>query len=216
MDAQNKGPAGNDADTGGSAQRDLKFELYKLEYERAAIRYEDIYKAVWQIFSYMTAVSGALLAFGGDRFQENLFWLLASAPLVYWFLGTYLPLNTYGANIGARLSAIEEQLNSDYGVSLNQYRSFEQRTTKGGRKHLRVRHVVLPVFGLLTIFLIYQGVRAGSALCAGTPLIRERATEVKIVTIDTEELQKLIESTKGINQAPAIPPKDAPAKRKTN
>jgi hypothetical protein len=196
--------------------RDLKFELYKLEYERAAIRYEDIYKAVWQIFSYMTAVSGALLAFGGDRFQENLFWFLASAPLVYWFLGTYIPLNTYGTNIGARLSAIEGQLNSDYGVSLSQYRNFEQRKTKGGPKHLRVQHFVFSVFGALTIFMIYQGARTGLARRAGGSLIRERAAEVKIVTIDTAELQKLIESAKAMNQTPAIPPKGAPAKGKTN
>ena len=216
MDAADTPAAGNAGAPAQSSQRDLKFELYKLEYERAAIRYEDIYKAVWQIFSYMTAVSGALLAFGGDRFQENLFWSLASAPLVYWFIGTYIPLDAYGKNIGTRLSAIEEQLNTDYGVSLNQYRSFEQRTTKGGRKHLRVSHVVWPVFGVLTIFLIYQGVRTGSALCSGTPLIREKGTEVKIVTIDTVELQKLIESAKSINQTPAIPPKEAPAKRKTN
>jgi hypothetical protein len=216
MDAANTPAAGNARVPVQSSQRDLQFELYKLEYERAAIRYEDIYKAVWQIFSYMTAVSGALLAFGGDRFQENLFWFLASAPLVYWFLGTYIPLNTYGANIGARLSAIEEQLNSDYGVNLSQYRSFEQRTTRGGRKHLRVRHVVFPVFWALTIFLIYQGVRTGSALVTGTSLIRERGTEVKIVTIDTVELQRLIEGAKSINQTPAIPPKDAPAKREMN
>ncbi len=203
-----------------AAQRDLKFELYKLEYERAAIRYEDLYQAVWQIFSYMTAVSGALLAFGGDRFQENLFWLLASAPLVYWFIGTYIPLDAYGKDVGTRLAEIEKQLNTDYGVSLSQYQSFERRTTKGGRKHLhvshRVSHVVWPVFGILTIFLIYQGVRTGSALWAGTPLIREKGAEVKIVTIDTVELQKLIDSAKSINQTPAIPPEDAPSKRKTN
>ena len=189
-----------------TSQPDAKLELYKLEYERAAIRYEDIYKAVWQIFSYMTAVSGAFLAFGGERFQQNLFWSLASAPLVYWFLGTYLPLDNYGNNIGARLGAIEEQLNKDYGVNLIHYRDFEQRKTKGGR--LRVRYVVWPVFGVLTIFLVCQGLRAVEASCAGIPLIREKATEVKIVTIGTEELQKLIETAKGSKQAPAVPPKD--------
>src|SRR5215475_11510324 len=90
-----------------SSQRDLKFELYKLEYERGAIRYEDVYKAVWQIFSYMTAVSGAFLAFGGNRFQQNLFWALVLAPLVYWFFCTYLPLNGYGDKISKRLGEIE-------------------------------------------------------------------------------------------------------------
>lgn len=29
------------------------FELLKLEYEKAADRYENIYKAIWQNFSYM-------------------------------------------------------------------------------------------------------------------------------------------------------------------
>ena len=216
MDSENKPAPGNVGVSGGTAQPDMKFELYKLEYERAAIRYEDIYKAVWQIFSYMTAISGALVAFGGDHFQENLFWFLASAPLVYWFWGTYVPLNTYGTSIGRRLSTIEEQLNSMYGVNLDHYRNFERRTAQGGPKHLRVRHVAFPVFAVLTGFLIYQACRVVSARCAGTPLLRGKATEVNIVTVDTEELKKLIESAKSISQPPAVPPKAPSAKTKTN
>ena len=97
---------------GRITQRDLALELYKLEYERAAIRYGVLApKAVWQIFSSVVAISGALLAFGGDHFQENLFWFLASTPLIYWFWSTYVPLDSYGRDIGTRLSGIEEQLN---------------------------------------------------------------------------------------------------------
>ncbi|MGB2678056.1 MAG: hypothetical protein WAN12_13315 [Candidatus Acidiferrum sp.] len=190
---------------GGNTQRDLALELYKLEYERAAIRYEDIYKAVWQIFSYMTAISGALLAFGGDHFQENLFWFLASTPLIYWFWSTYVPLDSYGRDIGTRLSGIEEQLNGRYGVDLRHYRHFEQRTSKASPFRLRVRHVVLPVFLLLSCFSAYQVYRAVSARLSGVPMLREKATEVKIVTIDTEELRKLIEKAKGASQTPALP-----------
>ena len=197
MHAENKGASGDVGATSETVQRDLKFELYKLEYERAAIRYEDIYKAVWQIFSYMTAISGAFLAFGGDRFQQNLFWFLASAPLVYWFWGTYVPLNTYGTDVGRRLCAIETQLNKDYHVRLDHYCSFEKRKTPKGRNHLRVCHVAWPVFIALSAFLIFQGFRTASARCAGIPLIRETPPEVKIVTVNADELRKLMESAKG-------------------
>jgi hypothetical protein len=193
-----------------TSQPDSKLELYKLEYERAAIRYEDIYKAVWQIFSYMTAVTAAFLAFGGDRFQENLFWFLATAPLVYWFFGTYIPLNTYGDDIGATLCNIEKQLNSDYGVHLNHYRSFQKRTTKEKRWHLRVRHVVLPVFWILTIISAYELFRTTTAVFKGTPMVRAKPTEVKIVTVDSEELKKLIETARDPHQSPAVPPTSPP------
>jgi hypothetical protein len=217
MDAEDRGAAGNLGATSGTAQRDLKFELYKLEYERAAIRYNDIYQALWQIFSYMSAISGALLAFGGDRFQENLFWFLTCSPLVFWFWGTYEPLNRYGTNCGERLGAIEEDLNKTYGTHMDHYRGFDRRTTTGvGFKRHRVRHIVGPIFLVLTLFWGYQAFRAVWTRCSGVPLLRERPSEVRIVTVDTEELKKLIEGAKSIGQTPPVPPKGAPAKTKTN
>lgn len=188
----------------------VKFELYKLEYERAAIRYEDVYKAVWQIFSYMTAISGAFLAFGGARFQQNLFWFLASAPLVYWFWGTYVPLDRYGKGVGTRLAEIEKRLNEDYNVALAQYREFEGRKTQLGSGSLRVCHVAWPVFIVLTCFFIYQGIRTVTARCVGTPLLRETPAEVKVVTLNADELRKLIESTKN-SQTPAAPATRVPS-----
>jgi hypothetical protein len=188
-----------------------QLELYELEYERAAIRYEDIYKALWQIFSYMTAISGGFLAFGGDRFQANLFWFLASAPPVYWFWSTYVPLDNYGRDIGKRLGGIEEELNHKYKVDLTHYRNFEKRTAKGTPFRLRVRHVVWPVFVVLSCFSVYQACRAVGARLSGTPMLRERATEVKIVTVDTEEVRKLIEKANGAPQTPAVArPKSPP------
>jgi len=51
MNTADKPATGNAGAGVQNSQCDLKFEVHKLEYERAAIRYEDIYKAVWQIFS---------------------------------------------------------------------------------------------------------------------------------------------------------------------
>jgi hypothetical protein len=216
MDPNDKAASGSSGATPGSAQSDSKLELYKLEYERAAIRYEDIYKAVWQIFSYMTAISGALLAFGGDHFQKNFFWSLASAPLVFWFWGTYRPLDRYGTSCGERLSLIEEELNRTYEVQMEQYRIFDRRKKEKRFKLNRVSSVVWLVFTPLTAFFLIQALLAGAALCAGTSPLREKATEVKIVTVDTEELKKLIEGAKSISQTPTVLPKTPSAKTKSN
>lgn len=40
------------------------FELFKLEYQQAADRFENIYKAIWQIFSYMGVLAAGILTFG--------------------------------------------------------------------------------------------------------------------------------------------------------
>jgi hypothetical protein len=37
----------------GKVQNDPALELYKMEYKRAAIRYDNIYKALWANFSDM-------------------------------------------------------------------------------------------------------------------------------------------------------------------
>lgn len=93
---------------------DPALELYKLEYERAAIRYEDIYKAVWQIFSYLSAVTAVIIAFGMDRFQSDVSTLLICLPLFFWFWSTYMPLDRYGSGTLDRLRAIEQIVNARY------------------------------------------------------------------------------------------------------
>ncbi len=82
-------------------------EAYKLEYQLAASRYENIYKAIWQIFSYLAAISGALLTFGADHFQHNLLWVLASLPLFFWCVSTYLPMDRYGHSCLDRLAPVK-------------------------------------------------------------------------------------------------------------
>ena len=47
------------------------FELFKLEYEQSAERYENIYKAIWQIFSYMGILAAGILTFGSRNCNSS-------------------------------------------------------------------------------------------------------------------------------------------------
>jgi hypothetical protein len=102
-------------------------EAYKLEYQLAAARYENIYKAIWQIFSYLAAVTGAILTFGGDHFQHNLLWVLVSLPLFFWCVSTYLPMDRYGHSCVARLAKIEEEINGLSGSDIKHYSEFNPK-----------------------------------------------------------------------------------------
>jgi hypothetical protein len=50
---------------------DRVMRLYTLEYEKAAERYENIYRSIWTIFSYLTAVAAGFLAFGSERIEPS-------------------------------------------------------------------------------------------------------------------------------------------------
>jgi hypothetical protein len=201
------------------------FEAYKLEYELAAARYENIYKALWQIFSYLSAVTGALLTFGGDHFQQNLLWVLASLPLVFWYLSTYLPMSRYGDLCLTRLAGIEADISALSASNIRHYRDFVANRSGG----LRVRgtvHILGFVLGLIFVVNGYKSVRAW---CDGVPLIREKPPEAKLISLSSDDLKKLMQQsppagqapqdtkpTKSTSQTPAVSPKGAPAKRKTN
>jgi hypothetical protein len=56
-------------DGGEDSYKDA-IDIYKMEYERCAQRYNDLYNAAWTNFSYMALISGGVLTFGGSRFVE--------------------------------------------------------------------------------------------------------------------------------------------------
>lgn len=93
---------------------DNTIDLYKLEYETAAERYENIYKAVWANFSYLTVVSGGIYAFGSRLFSWEWTTVMAVLPLVFWWLAIFEPMNRYGYDVETRLSDIERILNAAY------------------------------------------------------------------------------------------------------
>jgi hypothetical protein len=200
-------------------------EAYKLEYQLAAGRYENIYKALWQIFSYLSAVTGALLTFGGDHFQQNFLWVLASLPLFFWYLSTYLPMNYYGDLCLMRLVAVETDINRESGADIKHYAHFSDNRSKG----LRVRHIVHVFCIALGLILAVNGYKAIRACRSGVPLFREKSVETKPISLTADELKKLMEQSpparqepqeakpaRNISQTPAVPPKDAPTMKKTN
>lgn len=200
-------------------------EAFKLEYQLAAARYENIYKALWQIFSYLAAVSGALLTFGGDHFQQNLLWVLASLPLFFWYLSTYLPMNYYGDLCLMRLVAVEADIYRESGADIKHYAHFSDNRSKG----LRVRHIVHVFCIALGLILAVNGCKAVRACRNGVPLFREKSVETKPISLTVDELKRVMQHSpptgqepeeakpaKSISQPPPIPPKGAPAKTKTN
>jgi len=123
------------------------FEFLKTEYEKAADRYNSIYQSIWTIFSYMSAVTAAFLAFGGEHIAP---WAMASfapIPLVFWFWSTYLPLDRYGNKTLGVLRDIEKRANEKYSTALNHYSKFA-----------RDKH------GLLADF--FEKVKKGCLVCA--------------------------------------------------
>jgi hypothetical protein len=87
-------------------------DLYKMEYETCAKRYNDLYSAAWTNFSYMALFAGGVLTFGGTRFVTSLTAFLACLPLLFWWIATFEPLNRYGDDVQGDLGRTEKALNA--------------------------------------------------------------------------------------------------------
>jgi len=90
-----------------------RLEFWKIEYEKGAERYENIYKALWQNFQYLALVSAAILTFGKDSLPAGMIMLLAGLPVLFWFVAQYIPMDRYGVAARDRLAEIEHEFN-DY------------------------------------------------------------------------------------------------------
>lgn len=115
-------------------ERDRRLELYKLEYEQAAQRYENIYKATWQIFSYMSVLAAGILTFAAraGTLPLEVITFFALLPLVFWFTATFVPMNTYGDQTLFRLCEIENDINNKFfnendATKLKHYQKFQKR-----------------------------------------------------------------------------------------
>ncbi len=169
------------------------FELYKLEYERAAIRYNEIYVAIWQIFYFLVVVSGAILTFGGDRFQADFLVALACFPLVFWYLAIFQPHDRYGDDCGDRLARMEKLLNTNYGTHLAHYIDFEKRKEASfWKKTRRVRYRVGFFFFFIVLLFLAEVYKSYSLRRSDVPLIREKTSETKVIALNPEELKKLV------------------------
>lgn len=173
-------------------------EAYKLEYQLAAGRYENIYKAIWQIFSYLSAVAAAILTFGGDHFQQNLLWALAALPLFFWYLSTFLPMNRYGDLCLTRLADTETAINGLIApATIMHYTDFRNNRSKG----IRVRGTVHVLCIALGLFFIVNGYLTFQAWCGHEPLIMKKSAD-KPISLTVDELKKLMEGPSSTVQKP--------------
>lgn len=99
-----------------SSSDEHALDLYKMEYERCAQRYDDLYQAAWTNFSYIALIAGAILTFGNDSFMTELSIFVATLPLLFWWIATFEPLNRYGDQVQARAAVIENLLNELVGI----------------------------------------------------------------------------------------------------
>lgn len=132
-------------------RREHWFELKRLEYEKAAERYDNIYRALWQNFSYMAALSAGILTFGAGKIDDDfLFVALALTPLVFWLIANFLPMDHYGDATRTRLKAIEEDINSLYFPEADAPKLGHFILFRDTRYKWRVRTVVGVVGALIT------------------------------------------------------------------
>lgn len=104
-----EGGQGRDGN-GGTIPTSERFDPFKwleIEYQKATERYENIYKAYWQSFAYLFAISGAILSFGGSHLNQPLTLFLACIPLLFWYYASCVPLDRYAGQVEQRLTEIE-------------------------------------------------------------------------------------------------------------
>lgn len=168
-------------------QRKKWIELLKLEYEKAADRYENIYKAIWQNFSYMVLVAGGILTFGGKELElRSLLYFLALSPLFFWLVATFLPLNHYGESIRTRLRQIEDDINRVYFPGRDDPKLAHFKLFEGTHYRWRVRTAV-GIFGVLigvtwSVFGVVAASQLFSTKASGS-------VKPKILQLQTEPLR---------------------------
>jgi hypothetical protein len=162
-------------------------DIYKMEYERCAQRYNDLYNAAWTNFSYMALIAGGLLTFGGARFVTPLTAFLACLPLLFWWIATFEPLNRYGDKVQEELGAIERALTAlcvepfkhdknfpeDAKKGITHFQNFAQRGQEQAssiEKLGRVRRVVRATALLFMLMTVGFGVKVGSLVMRGESL----------------------------------------------
>lgn len=151
-------------------QEKLIFEIFKLEYEQAAQRYENIYKAIWQIFSYMAVLAAAILTFGAraSNLPLAVAVLITLLPLLFWYSAIYIPMNFYGEQDRKRLADIEKNFNEEFLSNninryMNHYSGFykeAEKPNKEVKKLWRVKQAVkwwfVAIITLIFVILVFN------------------------------------------------------------
>jgi hypothetical protein len=147
-------------------------DVYKMEYETCAKRYNDLYSAAWTNFSYMALFAGGILTFGGTRFVTSLTAFLSCLPLLFWWIATFEPLNRYGDDVQRDLGRTERALNAlavstipniprDASAGLRHFQDFAGRASNTSYTRIIVKWVIGILFFVLLLLiaaLIFVGI----------------------------------------------------------
>lgn len=143
------------------SNEETRFQLVKLEYEKAAERYDNIYRAIWQNFSYMAALAAGILTFGSGKVPDlSLLVVLALTPLVFWWIANFLPMDHYGDATRTRLKAIEEDINTVYLSKSGTPKLGHFLLFRDTKYKWRARNIVSAVGILITAIWLFSGVVA--------------------------------------------------------
>lgn len=149
----------------------LRFEVFKLEYENLAEGYRHTYQTIWQAGSVFMSVSAALLAFGsggavGD--MTTIIRLIWPLPFFFWWLGVFTPMDKIAKKRRRRLEALEKITRDDpgfWGHKMNHFSAdFDAPDTKKKRPKLILLknvHVgwMVDIFGIIIALVwIYSNI----------------------------------------------------------
>jgi hypothetical protein len=96
-------------------------QAYLVEYQQCLESYRHNYATIWQAGAVFAAISAVLVTFGkGEHIG-----LIAPAPVIFWYLGIFVPMNRYGEIRNQRLVNLEEYLsNTIPGLDMRHCRTF--------------------------------------------------------------------------------------------
>lgn len=187
-------------------QEKLIFEIFKLEYEQAAQRYENIYKAIWQIFSYMAVLAAAILTFGAraSNLPLAVAVLIALLPLLFWYSAIYIPMNFYGEQDRKRLADIEKNFNEEFLSNninryMNHYSGFykeAEKPNKEVKKLWRVKQAVnswFVIIALIFVILVFN-LKPPVQVQRQDAQLRELKSELGVLSQKLDSIESLLRS----------------------
>lgn len=145
----------------------MVLDAYLREYEQCMESYRHTYQTIWQVGSMFAAIGGAMFAFGDNAGKLSWTQALAPLPLLFWYLGVFLPMDRYGDVRRETLVWIETAINRGWGLSLSHYLSLQKlqpaevKIGKWGLKppprvRLAVHLLSLALFGIMVCLVKQQ------------------------------------------------------------
>ena len=144
-------PTASDYKKSGLSQAAL--EAYLAEYKECAECYRHTYSTIYQSGGLLATASGALMAFASSPIIQS----ISLLPILFWYIGIFIPMNSYAEHRSTRLKNIEEELNRSIGdLTMRHFSLYDQERKKklGLVKRLGAHWRVSQVMNVLFFILL--------------------------------------------------------------